>query len=219
VQHVAKGVKHLGAHPQRLGKARRTDGQHHELLEVDPVLGVRAAVQDVHHRQRQKRVVLAEQPAVQRHPRRLCRGVRGGEGGAEQRVGTEPGLVAGSVELDQAPVERRLLAEAADVEAPQRARDLAQHVPDRPSHALAAVALLAIAQLQRFAAAGRRPGRHRRAAALARVEQDFDLDGRVAARVKDLARSESLDSTHRIAQCTRSAIARRRSAGALPGRS
>ena len=37
----------------RLGERARADRHHHELLEVDAAVGVRAAVEDVHHRHRQ----------------------------------------------------------------------------------------------------------------------------------------------------------------------
>jgi hypothetical protein len=46
-------VEHLGAHAHGLGDARRADRYDHELLEVDVVVGVHPAIDDVHHRHRQ----------------------------------------------------------------------------------------------------------------------------------------------------------------------
>ena len=43
-------VEHLDAPAQRLGEARRADRHDHELLHVDVVVGMRPAVDDVHHR-------------------------------------------------------------------------------------------------------------------------------------------------------------------------
>ena len=63
---------------------------------------------------------------------------RGGLGGrerdAEQRVGAEPALVRGAVELDHRPVERALLGRPGPG---QRRGDLAVDVGDRPADALA----------------------------------------------------------------------------------
>ena len=49
VQLVVQRVVDLGAPAQPLGEGRRADRHDHELLEVGRVLGVLAAVQDVHH--------------------------------------------------------------------------------------------------------------------------------------------------------------------------
>ncbi|MBU1674157.1 hypothetical protein KKA85_00075, partial [bacterium] len=48
-QHLLEGVEHLGAHLQRLGERLSAGGHDHELLDVHVVVGVRAAVEDVHH--------------------------------------------------------------------------------------------------------------------------------------------------------------------------
>ena len=45
-----QGVVDLGAPAQALGEGRRADRHDHELLEIGGVLGVLAAIQDVHHR-------------------------------------------------------------------------------------------------------------------------------------------------------------------------
>ena len=68
VQRPLQRVEDLGAHPQRLGEASAPTGHDHELLEVDLVVGVRAAVQDVHHRHRQHVRRLAAQVAPERQP-------------------------------------------------------------------------------------------------------------------------------------------------------
>ena len=65
--------------------------------------------------------------------------------------------------------------------------DLAVDVRDRLRDALAAVRVAAVAQLDGLELPRRRAGRHRGAAEGARLERDVDLDGRVAARVEDLA--------------------------------
>jgi hypothetical protein len=53
VQRLLEVVVDLGAHPQAVAQGRRARRDDHELLEVDAVVGVRAAVEHVHHRHRQ----------------------------------------------------------------------------------------------------------------------------------------------------------------------
>ena len=75
--------------------------------------------------------------------------------------------------------------------------ELVDHGVDGLQHALAAVAVVvAVAQLVRLEGAGGRAGGDGRALDDAVVEQHLDLDGRVAARIQDLARAYSLDECH-----------------------
>ena len=118
--------------PMRSASAKRVgaDRDDHELLEVDRVVGVRAAVEDVHHRHRQDPRRLAAEVAPQRLVL-LGRGrARGGERDAEDRVRAEAALVRRAVELDQRAVEARLVEHVA---ARDRLGDLAVDVRDRPA--------------------------------------------------------------------------------------
>ena len=56
--------------PQRSAsaKCRRADRHDHEFLEVDAVVGVNAAVEDVHHRHRQQVRIDAADIAIERQP-------------------------------------------------------------------------------------------------------------------------------------------------------
>ena len=101
VEHLLEHVVGLGAPPQRLGEAGRADRHDHELLEVDVVVGVGAAVEDVHHRHRQHVGVGAADVAVQRQAELVGRGLGHGQRHAEDGVGAEAGLVVGAVEVDQ----------------------------------------------------------------------------------------------------------------------
>ena len=98
---------------------RRADRHDHELLEVDRVVGVRAAVEHVHHRHRQD---------VRRRRRRgsataagrcsAAAALRRGQRHAEDRVGAEARLVRRAVELDQRAVEARLVGRVAAASRP-----------------------------------------------------------------------------------------------------
>ena len=200
-ERLLQRVEDLGADPQALGEARGAGRDDHELLEVDRVVGVGAAVEHVHHRHRQQLRLAAAvelgQVAVERLLGVGRRGLGGGQRDAEQRVGAEPALVRGAVELDHRPVERPLLGGAG---AGQRRGDLAVDVGDRPGDALAGPGVAAVAQLDRLELAGRGAGGHRGQAAGAGLQHDLDLDGRVAARVEDLARVDGGDRRSRARQ-------------------
>ena len=80
-------VVRLDAPAQPLREARRADGHDHELLQVDVVVGVHPAVDDVHHRHRQHVRVGAAHVAVEGQLE-LGRGRVGhGQRHAEQGVG------------------------------------------------------------------------------------------------------------------------------------
>ena len=194
LQHLAQGVEHLGAVAHRLAEARRAGGQDHELLDVDVVVRVRAAVDDVHHRHRQLERAVAAEVAVEPPAARRRLGVRRAQRHREDRVGAEAALVRRAVDLDQARVERRLVGEGL----PDQGRaQLAIDVGDGVAHALAEVAVgIAVAQLDRLTGAGGGARGHRRAAARAVGEHHVGLDGRVAARVEDLAGVEVTNLDH-----------------------
>ena len=189
LQDAAQRVEDLDADAQAFAEAGGANRHHHELLEVDVRVGVRAAVEDVHHRHRQQ---IARGVAGQvRDVRVEARAQPDGVGlerrhrDAEQRVGAEPALVGGAVEANHRLVELALR----QIAIAQRAGNLAVDVRDgfasRPCRDSARVA---VAQLQRFALAGRRARGHRRAPARAALEHDVDFNRGIAARVENLAR-------------------------------
>ena len=196
VQHALEGVVDLGAPAQALGKARSTHGHDHELLEVNVVVGMHAAVEDVHHGRGQQVRVNAAQILVQRQARRLGRGAGDGQRHAQDGVGTELGLVGRAVGGDQRGVDGALIE---GIEAHNGAGALVIDVLDGLRNALAQVAaLVAVAQLACLESAGRSPRRHHRAAEAAVLEHDLDLDGGVAAAVEHLATVDVQNVTHTV---------------------
>ena len=190
LQRLLQRVEDLGAELQRLGERGRADGDDHELLEVDRVVGVRAAVEHVHHRDRQHARGLPAEVAPQRLALLGGGGARGGERDAEDRVRAEARLVRRAVEVDQRAIEARLVERVGAVD---RLGDLAVHVRDRLRDALAAPRLPAVTQLRRLELAGRRAGGDRGAAGRARAQRELDLDRGIAARVEDLAGVDGFD--------------------------
>jgi hypothetical protein len=131
--------------------------------------------------------------AVQRQLELGGGGLGHGQRDAEDGVGAQAGLVVGAVQVEQQPVDVALLE---GVEADQGVVDLAVDVADGLEHALAAVALVAVAQLDGLEGAGGGARGDDGSARGPRVEDDLDLDGGIAAGVEDLASDDVLDGAH-----------------------
>ena len=199
---VSERVEHLRPEAQCLGKGRSPRGHDHELLEVHLVIGVGAAVEHVHHRQRKQRLPAVRQPEVQGRLLRRRRGTGGSHRQTEQRVRAQTRLGLAPVELDHGAIERGLLGETAELDALDRAGQLARHVRDRRLHALAAVAGTAVAELHGLAAAGRRARRNGRPSGFPGVEDHVHLDGGIASRIEDLAGLDFRNPAHTDAEGT-----------------
>ena len=104
-----QGVEYFGAHAQRFVKVGRTYGHDHEFLEVDGVVGVGAAVDDVHHRHGQACALGAADVAVERLAAGFGGGLRGGQRHAENGVGAEVGLVGRAIERDHGAIDGDLV--------------------------------------------------------------------------------------------------------------
>ena len=194
-------MKDFRAHAQRVGEGLRADRHDHEFLEIDRIVGVHAAVDDVHHRHGQQPRIRAADIAVERQAVRLGRGLGDGKRDAEDGVGAEPALVLRAVELDQRLVDLDLVLR---LHAADRVEDLAVHGLERLLHALAEVArLVAVAQLDRLVRAGRGAGGNGGAAERAVLQRHIDLDGRIAAAVEDFAADDVDDGGHARLQVRR----------------
>lgn len=98
--------------------------------------------------------------------------------------------------LDERGVDEALVG---GVEALERRADLVEDGVDGLEHALAAVARgVAVAQLVRLERAGGCTGRDERAGHDAVVEEDLDLDRRVASGIEDFACAYGIDQGHGV---------------------
>ena len=216
-QHLLERVVGLDPGAERLGEGLEPERHEHELLDVDVVVGVGAAVQDVELGHRQDGRGRAAQVGVERQAGGAGRRLGDRERGAQDGVGPQPLLRGGAVQVDQVAVDQRLVP---GVHAAERPGDLPLDVLDRLGHPLAAVALAAVAQLQGLAAAGRGAGRHRRAPPRPSFQKAFDLEGRVTAGIENLSGVDLVDREHRCScggsRLVRSVMGRRAGdAGAL----
>ena len=100
-------------------------------------------------------------------------------------------FVVGAVEGDEHRVEAALVGRRRSPTTASRISPLT--LVDGPGDALAAVAVVAVAELDRLVGARARAARDRGPAARAREQLDLHLDGGVAAGVEDLPADDVLD--------------------------
>jgi len=186
-------VEHLDAHAQCFRKARRADRRDHELLEIDRIVGVHPAIEDVHHRHGKQRRPGAAEIAVERLVVVAGSGLGRRQRHAEDGVGAETLLIGGTVELAEALVDAALVV---GVEPGQRLPDLAIDGADGLAHALAAIALVPVAKLMRFVGPGRGARRHGGAAKGPTRQHDVHLHGGIAAAIENLPADDGGNGGH-----------------------
>ena len=197
MQDLLQRVVDLGAPAQRLSERGGADRHDHELLEVHVVVGMHAAVQDVHHRRGEQVRVRAAHILVQRQRGLLCGRLGNGQRRAQNGIRAEVALVVGAVDVDHQLVDGALVV---GLEAHELVSDLVVHVLDGVLHAFAQVTVLvAVAQLDRLEGAGRCTGRHHRAPHGAAFQHHFHLNRGIAARVENLAPEHIDDHAHAVA--------------------
>ncbi len=178
-------VENLRSPAHRLGKRIGTYRHHHEFLKIDGVVGMLAAIDDVHHRHRQDMRIDPADIAIQRQPARIGSGFRNGQAYAQYRVGSKVRLVVSAIQVDHHRINIFLIL---GIEVDQRFTDIVIHRGYRLQHPLAHVArLVAVTLLGGFISAGRRARRHGCAAETAIFQQHIDFDRRVAPAVEDFA--------------------------------
>ena len=179
----AQRVKNFRAGAHRLRKRGDAERHDHEFLKIDRIVGMDAAIDDVHHRHRQEARRCAADIAIERQ---LVGGggrLGDGERHAEDGIRPEPAFVRRAVERDHGLVDLDLRL---GIHAAERLKNLAVDRLDRVAHALAEIALLvAVAQFDRLMGPRGSPRRHPGAAARAVLQHDIDLHGRIAAAVQN----------------------------------
>src|SRR5262249_46659024 len=191
VEDLFQIVEHLGAHAERLTEGPRSKGHDHELLEVEVVVGVLAAVEDIHERHGQVLGVAAAQVAVQRQLDRHGGRMGYGQGNAQHRVGAELVLVGSAVDLDQGAVDVRLFPR---VEAVQGRSDFLVDVPDGLLDAATQVArLVSVPEFQRFVRAGAGTAGDGRPPQGAVGKDDFHFQGGVATAIENLTTQDTFN--------------------------
>ena len=131
-----EGVEHFRAHADSICDAFRGHGHDHEFLNINRVISVFAAIDNVHHRHGQSAGIGAADIAKERLPGIFCGGFGSSEGHAKDRVGPEPALVVRAVQFDHGAIDGHLFC---GVKANQSLGDLAIYGRNGLEHALALV--------------------------------------------------------------------------------
>ena len=100
MQNLLQGVVDLGAPAQSLGERLSANRHDHEFLEVDVVVSMYAAVEDVHHGSGQQMSVRTANILVERQSCFLSSCTSGCQRDAQDGVGAEAALVVSAVEGD-----------------------------------------------------------------------------------------------------------------------
>ena len=103
-------MEYFGAVTHGLRQAGCAHGQDHELLHIDTVIRMGAAVDDVHHRHGHVERTIAAQVTIQGQALVRRRGMGNGHGNSQYRVGPQPALVVRAVQLQHGPVDAGLVA-------------------------------------------------------------------------------------------------------------
>ncbi len=191
-------MEYFRAHAQSVGESVGAGRHDHEFLEVQRIVGMRAAIDDVHHRHWQDARIDAAQILIERQPRGLPRRLCDRQRHAENGVRPEAALVLGAVEHNQRFVDAALLL---GFHALQSVEDLAVHGLDRERHALAQPGVAAVAQLMRLMRAGRGARGNAGAAEIAAFQDDVDFNRRIAPAIQDLAADDVCDCGHDDVLC------------------
>ena len=102
-------MERFRAHAQSFGKFVRPYRHNHEFLRIDRVVGMRAAVNHVHHGDRENTGSHTAQVAVERRHLRFSRSARGSHRNREDRIRAEFALVRGSVEREHCRIDSGLV--------------------------------------------------------------------------------------------------------------
>ena len=151
-QQGLKGMEHLGAPAQPLGKRACSHRHHHKLLHIHRVGGMGAAIQNIHHGNGQGIGGRAAQKTIERHSVRTGRCPRRGQRGCQYGISPQIRFILCSVRCLHGLIHCPKLGRALP---PQRGCQRPFQVFHRFSHPFSAIAAgVAVPQLQRFKFAG-----------------------------------------------------------------
>src|SRR5690554_2433706 len=119
VQHLLQCMKNLSTHAQSLTETTRTNGTNHKFLKSNGCIGVRTAIDDVHHRNGQRFGIGSTNVSVQRHTGIFCSSFSHSQRNTEHGVGTQFTLGFGTVHLKHLMVNTYLIQ---SIETDQRRR-------------------------------------------------------------------------------------------------
>ena len=182
IHNLFQSMKDLGAAAKRFAESRQTGRDNHEFLDVEVVVGMSAAVHNVHHRNGQRKAVDAAEITIQRKSAFFSSCACYRQGNSQNGVGAEAGLIRGAVELDHGAVNFRLLA---GVVTDNFIADFVVDVGNGLKNTFAVIAgSIAVTKLNGFAAACGSTARDCCASDHAGSKNDLGFNGRIAAGIQ-----------------------------------
>jgi hypothetical protein len=135
-------MENFGSHAHAVRERPGTYGHNHELLKIDRIISMRAAVDDVHHGQGQHAGSDPSHVTPERQSDCVRRRLRTGEADAENGVSPKPALVVAAIDLTNKAVGCDLVE---SITAAQCLGDFAVHGCNRVQDALPTIpALVAV---------------------------------------------------------------------------
>ena len=196
MQNLLQRVINFGAPTQALGKRFSANRHNHEFLEVNVVVSMHAAVENVHHGRRQHMGIRTANVAIQRQLARLGSSTCASERSAQNGVRTQVALVRSTVDVNHFGVDSALVA---SVHADNGFGNFLIHMGDGLLNALAKVAaLIAVTQFNSLECARRCARRNNRAGERTVVEGNLDLNRGVAAGIENLSAVDVEDDAHEV---------------------
>ncbi len=181
-------MEHFRAHTDALTEAACPYRTNHKFLETDRRIGMRAAVDYVHHRHGKHVSVGSAYVFVKRKVEIVGRSLGHGERHAKDGVRTEIALCRSSVKLKHSLVNGNLVKRA---HADKGICDGAVYVGHSLQHTLSHIAFrVAVAQLKSLVHSGRSARRNGGTATCAAFEFHVNFDCRVATGIKHLAAND-----------------------------
>ncbi len=178
-------MEHFCAPAHGFFEAWRAHGHDHEFLKVDAVIRVLAAVDDIHHGNREHMGADPAQILPKRQFKRLGRSLGTGKRHRQNSIGAQGCLVVRSIQLDESAIDLHLIE---DVHADDFGGDGEIDVVDRFLDTLAHVAILiAVTKFHGLIGTGRRARRNSCPPDGTIHGVDLCLYGRITARIKNLS--------------------------------
>ena len=194
IDELLERLEGFSAATQRFTERRSADRHNHEFLQVEVVVGMRAAIDDVHHRNGQRYGPHAAEVAVERQTGFLSGSARHGHGDCEHRIGAETALVFRAVQINHQAVNVDLIGRFC---AEHGIGDFARNVFHGLENALAAeTSRILVAEFNRFTHAGRSARGNRRRCDNAAFKPNFRFNGRIAAAVENLTADDIDNGAH-----------------------
>ena len=182
-------VEHFSTHTKGFGESGGSDRHNHEFLEVDAVVGMGTAIEDIHHGDRKHVGTTTTKVTVELLAGLHSCSLGAGKGDTEDGVGAETAFVRGAIHFDHFLVDGALFF---DIHAAKFLVEDVVDIVDGLKDAFAHIdGFVVVAKFTGFVYACGGSRRNGSAAHGALLGEHFDFDCGVAARVEDLTAPDS----------------------------